>query len=159
MTNQRLVRRYLTVEIEKLYDKATRLGEVAGRIFGGQRSERSRSQMTNLLNVANRSDTPARVISHVKDQAGRHNEWHQENFAADLLEVLEQDLRAAASRIADRLPSPPSEEEFYEIHLQLIREFIVHMKAEYEYSRTLAAASSRPAGANYATQRHGGNRR
>nr|MBO2472553.1 hypothetical protein [Bacillota bacterium] len=76
-----------------------------------------------------------------------------------MLEVLEQDLRAAASRIADRLPSPPSEEEFYEIHLQLIREFIVHMKAEYEYSRTLAAASSRPAGANYATQRHGGNRR
>lgn len=135
MNNRMLMTRYVAVEVEQVYDKASKLGKTAARIFG-RRSDRSRSQLTNLLNVANRANSPVKVISHIKNQAGKHHEWNQNRFAGDLLQVLEQDLKVAAERI-DRKLSPPTEDsyELLEVHLKLIREFIIHLMSQYEYSR------------------------
>lgn len=160
MNNQMIIGRYVTIEIERLYPKAEELGTLAGRIFSGQRDERSRSQLTNLLNVSHRARSPVEVMSHIKKQAAKHNEWRQDDFAQKLLNVLDDDLRKAARNIAGKLTPPAGEEEqaFFEIHLRLIRNFIAHMNAQFEYSRALAA-SARSGRDAKAVDRQGGNRR
>lgn len=155
MNYRMLLTRYVAVEVEQVYDKASKLGKLAARIFG-HRAERSRSQLTNLLNVANRATSPANVISHIKNQAGKHNEWRQDDFAGHLLQVLEEDLKTAARSIAAKLPTALGETdyEFLEIHLQLMREFIIHMTSQYEYTRA-ENASTKESG----TRQRGSNMR
>lgn len=154
--NRRIrIKRSISVEIEKVYPEVQKLGELAARNFGAA-SERSRSQLTNLLSVANRAANPAGVVSHIKRQAGKHNEWNVGGFAQQLLDLLGPNLRESRDRIAGGLDIAADDDELLDIHVQLIRDVMVHLTAQYEFSRAQAGGGRGGQGGGHHNRGRGG---
>ena len=105
--------------IEERYDDLVKLAEKRiedTKIYEGKLEE---SQLRNLQNLANATDSVKVLENFICYQMGRHREWCYNDFGKKLLEDIEE-LR----KWAEEIGRSHDEKEVYKIHLELIRLYL-----------------------------------
>lgn len=138
--------REVSVQAENFYDDAVRLGDHAASAL----TERHRSQMTSLENIAESTLKASDVFDYIKKQTARFNYWRKpvledrdsnQGFGESLKNYLEKKLIVNLKTICDRLKigeaTDEQKQERRRIYLLLIRQFIRQMVVEYEYQVSL----------------------
>ncbi|MDP2859267.1 MAG: hypothetical protein Q8P50_15025, partial [Bacillota bacterium] len=125
--------RAVALEADGFYEKSGEFGAKASGCFPGKQ----KSQMKNLESIANSSLKVADVLDYVKKQIGKDkpdNPWREDRFGESLLTHLETDIR---KRVGTLTVNPPVTDraESQRVQLQLIREFVRQMVAQYEFRR------------------------
>ncbi len=121
----------------QFYERACQFGQKAAqrRALG-----ENRSQITGLEAIAesNRvSDVFNYVKLHTARQKGQEG-WCYQNLGQDLLDYLERDLNRKRNEICTDLGQNTEDRESVdkqEVYRLLIRQFVMHMAAHYEYAR------------------------
>ena len=109
--------------IEERYDDLVELAEKCieeTKIYEGKLEE---SQLRNLQNLANATDSVKALENFIWYQMGRHKEWRYNDFGKKLLEDIEK-LRKWAKDIGIKIGRSHDEKEIYKIHLELIRLYL-----------------------------------
>ena len=121
----------LESDAEPFYDQAKAFGERAAQALGHTK----RSQITGLESQANSTQKVTDIFDYLKLRTARQKEWQRENLGRDLLAHLETGLRQARDRIVS-LPDMSSLNAWQrqEVYLLLIRAFVAHLAAQYEYA-------------------------
>jgi len=136
MTNRMRIHKAITVHTAKedFYLKAEDLGEKAAHIFTG---EKGKSQLNNLLNVANSSSKVTDTIDYIKRQIGHDNSgFEKDGFGNDLIDFVYDKLKTVRDSIASELASLDLDEyELQQIHLLLSRQFVNSLVIHYNYAQ------------------------
>lgn len=110
---------------------AEEMGERAKQVF----TDKNKSQMRNLENVANSANKVTDIFNYIKRQTGKDRDsknWNKESFGRDLLERLSRIKEDKGEQIYQSL-SVEDEETKILINLKLIREFVSQMVVHFEY--------------------------
>lgn len=130
---------------EQFYPESFKLGEHAAAVI----TNRHRSQLTNLENVANSAFKSSDVFDYIKRQTARYEFWRKphaghsdEIFGLRLLNQLSKDLADRRTAICNRLAISDQTDEdrhlYRHVYLLLIRQFIQQMVVQYEFSASLS---------------------
>ncbi len=136
--------REVSIQAENFYDDAVKLGDHAAYVLKTQH----RSQMTNLENIAESAFKATDILDYIKKQIARFPYWRQPfpehkgsnlGFGERLKSYLEHDLAQKLTvmcgpnrlNIGDK--TDEDKQERRRIYLLLIRQFIRHVAAEYEF--------------------------
>ena len=96
------------------------------------------AQIKGLQTLAYTTDKISDVVDWIKIRIGRHpDRWKQ--VGSKLLRVLHQELKQDAGEIANELAEKsnlPADAQ-RQIHLRLIREYLTHVSAHFEYIKAL----------------------
>lgn len=101
------------------------------------------SQVRNLENLAYTTDKISDITDLLKKLIGRDSKgtgWAQDNIGPELVTALDA-LRAEADRIVADIPEKiksevgPDLDRSRRVHLELCREFIKHLTAEFMYRK------------------------
>jgi hypothetical protein len=134
MTDQRLrmkMLRAVALRADNFYDKAEALGAKAAASL----KEKKRAQISGLEGIANSALKTTDVFDFIKLRTARQKEWRGEDWGAELLAYLSQDLRKEREEICSDLGiEDPQSAEGLNVHLLLIREFVRQLAAHYEYA-------------------------
>jgi hypothetical protein len=140
--------REVSIQAENFYDDAIKLGDHAALAL----TERHRSQMTSLENIAESTFKTSDIFDYIKKQTSRFPYWRQPmrdqkdrdlGFGERLKNYLESDLKKILVTICGpkRLEigdvTDEEKQERRRIYLLLIRQFIRQMVVEYEYQVSL----------------------
>jgi hypothetical protein len=127
----------METDLDPFYNKATELGRKAARALGRDK----RSQITGLESIANSTQKASDVFDYVKLRTARQKEWQQGELGQELLKYLETDLRRTRDNVCTSLSLPPlqaaPQQEVslrQEVYMRLIRAFVAHLAAQYEFS-------------------------
>jgi hypothetical protein len=126
---------------QSFYDDAERLGTHAARAL----TDKKRSQITGLETLANSTQRVSDIFDYIKLRTARQEEWRTGDFGPELLDHMQTtllDQRDRAFRaLPDDLPdvSPEEQQHIQErrqqlLYLLLIRVFLAHLAAQYEYA-------------------------
>lgn len=127
-TRKRLqIRREVAEQADSFYDQAETLGQVAAQ----QITDRHRSQITGLENIANIAMKVADVLDYIKIQSARRGHWRE--LGPALLKTVKTDLKLRKETVCSHLALEADSRDGQYIHLQLIREFVRQLAAQYEY--------------------------
>jgi hypothetical protein len=136
---------------EQFYPESVKLGEHAADVI----TNRHRSQLTNLENVANSAFKSSDVFDYIKRQTARYNFWRQPHkgqsdqqpFGERLLKQLEQSLKGRRDYICTKLEIGDTTDEDRRlrrhVYLLLIRQFIRQMVVQYEYQTSILKEQKR----------------
>lgn len=135
---------------ENFYQESVKLGEHAADVI----TNKHRSQLTNLENVANSAFKSSDVFDYIKRQTARYNFWRQpqrsqseQAFGERLLKQLEQDLARWRDSICTRIDIGDTTDEERRlrrhVYLLLIRQFIRQMVVQYEYQTSILKEQKR----------------
>lgn len=129
-------------QAENFYDDAVLLGDHAAYAL----TFKHRSQMTGLENIAESAFKASDVFDYVKRQTARFSYWRQdfpngkaskESFGERLKSYLEVELAKRRDGICGKLKIGDKTDEDRQVrrrvYLLLIRQFLRHMVAQYEY--------------------------
>lgn len=129
---------------EQSYEDSLKLGVHAAQVI----TDRHRSQLTGLENIADSAFKVTDIFDYVKRQTSRNTFWREahrdahkvysdEPFGKRLLNYLENDLLQKRNRICDKIGiGEKTDEEFRlrrHIYLLLIRQFVRQMVIQYEF--------------------------
>jgi len=113
------------------YQQAKSLGTEAARALGRDK----RSQITGLESLANSSQKVTDVFDYIKLRTARQKEWRIESFGSQLLDFLEQTLPKKRQEVLDHTGiTEPGLAQQQDIYMLLIRTFLAHLAAQYEYA-------------------------
>jgi hypothetical protein len=128
--------RAIALQADTFYEKSRDFGNRAGRYFGVGGA--GRTQVRQLESIANSALKVADVLDFIKKQIGKDKDkdkkdksWSREDFGLVLLRFLENDLRTKAESL-DVSPHVENPAERQRVHLQLIREFVHQLAAQFE---------------------------
>ncbi|GCE09297.1 hypothetical protein [Dictyobacter aurantiacus] len=139
----------ITIEVqdaaEQFYPESYKLGEHAAAVI----TNRHRSQLTNLENVAASAFKTSDIFDYIKRQTARYDYWRrphsqhsQEIFGVRLLNILSKDLEKKHNTICNKLAIQSDTDEgrhlYRHVYLLLIRQFIQQMVVQYEFSANLS---------------------
>ena len=135
---------------EQFYEESTKLGEHAAHVI----TNKHRSQLTNLENVANSAFKSSDIFDYIKRQTARYNFWRQPHkghsnqpFGERLLKQLEQDLKGRRDNICTKLEIGDTTDEDRRlrrhVYLLLIRQFIRQMVVQYEFQTSILKEQKR----------------
>ncbi len=100
--------------------------------------EIDKAQVRGLENLANTTGKISEITDWLKIRIGRDTKgkkWRFKGIGQELLTALEN-LRTDAKQIAKTLSQYASDADFERrVHLQLCREFLMHVSAYYEYEQ------------------------
>lgn len=127
-------------EAEGFYAKSQELGELAAKTFS-QESERHRSQMTGLENIAETTLKWTDVLDYIKKQMARPRGWTKDHdgksFGESLKNYIEEELPKNVTRVCNRVhigdESDGDKRDRQQVYLYLIRQFIRQVVVQYEY--------------------------
>jgi hypothetical protein len=136
--------REVNAQAELFYGDAVNLGQHAASTF----TDRHRSQLTGLENIAESAFKTTDILDYIKKQTARFRHWQQgyslavpstnEGFGERLKKYLEIELPKKRDSISKKLSigdkTDEEKQERRRVYLLLIRQFIHHMVVEYEYS-------------------------
>ncbi len=132
MTRELQLVRAVALEADGFYEKSGEFGTKASGSFPGKQ----RAQMKNLEYIANSALKVADVLDYVKKQIGKDDPkkpvWKKDDFGEKLLTHLETDVRKRAGTLTVN-PPVTDRAESQRVQLQLVREFIRQMVAQYEF--------------------------
>ena len=101
------------------------------------------AQIKGLQTLVYTTDKVSDVVDWIKIRVGRDDKrkpkWTKDNIGAKLLKVLHEDLKQDANTIVDELAENsdlPADAQ-RQIHLRLIREYLTHAAAHFEYEKAL----------------------
>lgn len=119
---------------EEFYHKAEVLGAKAANIFI---EDKGKTQLNNLLNVANSSMKVTDIIDYIKRQIGHGNRgFEKDSFGDELIHYLYNDLKNVRNSISSELSELDIDEyQLQQIHLLLCRQFINSLVIHYNYRR------------------------
>ncbi len=145
--------REVSIQAEDFYDDAVRLGDHAAFAL----TDRHRSQMTSLENIAESTFKTSDIFDYIKKQTARFTYWRKplpENqgssfgFGESLKNYLEKNLISNLRTVCERLgiedKTDEQKQERRRIYLLLIRQFIRQMVVEYEYQVSLGNKKREP---------------
>ena len=118
----------------QFYKRACQFGKKAAQ---RQALYKNRSQITGLEAIAE-SNRVSDVFNYVKLRTARQEGWCYQNLGQELLGYLEQDLNRKKDEICRNLGQNTKDIESVdkqEVYRLLIRQFVAHMAAHYEYAR------------------------
>ena len=98
------------------------------------------AQVKGLQTLAYTTDKVSDIVDWIKIRIGRDDKsdrWTKDNIGADLLKVLYEELRQDAKEIVEKLQEKsnlPVDAE-RQIHLRLIREYLKHVSAHFEFKK------------------------
>lgn len=119
------------LKADSYYDDAQRLAEAGKKAFSGM----GKSQLEKLRAIADCALKVSDVLNYIKNQAARHKEWRENNFADELLEKVDKKLKKDMKELCSQLTSPSASDlEKQQIHLMLIREYINQLVTHCFYS-------------------------
>ena len=100
------------------------------------------TQIKGLQTLAYTTDKISDVVDWIKIRVGRdekRNGWAKNSIGSELLRILYQELREDANKIVEELGETAGlpEEPQRQIHLRLIREYLTHVAAHFEYMKAL----------------------
>lgn len=108
------------LKADSYYDDAQKLAENAKAV-----GNMGKSQLEKLRGTAECAHKVSDVLNYIKNQATLHKQWRENNFADELIEKVEKQLKKDMKELCSQLPSPSASElEEQQIHLMLIREYI-----------------------------------
>ena len=104
------------------------------------------TQIKGLQTLAYTTDKISDVVDWIKIRVGRdekRNGWAKNSIGSGLLGILYQELREDANKIVEELGETESlpEGPQRQIHLRLIREYLTHVSAHFEYIKALRIKS------------------
>lgn len=141
------LRAYVRAQIARLSDQ--QMDERDDRIRGfAERLTGTRvdmAQMRNLETLAYTTDKVSDITDLVKRSIGRDlasRGWARDNIGVDVLTALEA-LRADAKKVVaglrDEFSDLPDDDDLVRrVHLELCREFAMHLTAEFLYRKAIA---------------------
>ncbi len=129
MNTQMKILKQIAIKADLFREKTKSLGEIAEKAF----SDKHKSQVKNLENIANSALKVSDVLDYVKRQTGRDKKWKTEGFGEKLLQETEVFLKQTRDNICGNLQIT-SDEQKLEVYLLLIREFIRQIVIHYEFS-------------------------
>jgi len=109
--------------------------EDSGLIAKDAFTDRHKSQMKNLENIANSALKVSDVLDYIKRQTGKSREndlWRKDRFGEKLLNDITETLKKNRDTICKRLDIA-AEKDKLEVYLLLIREFVRQVVIHYEY--------------------------
>ncbi len=159
LTKDMQVIREVNDQAEAFYNKAVQLGQLAVEVLGKDRH----AQLTQLENIANTALKYTDIFDYIKKQMARIEDWRKEpsgyakskpdtqkeqqpamGLGGRLLKEL-QELQQEQANIAKRLhiegTSDKERRQKQQIYLQLIRQFVRQMVAEYEFRKEFPFSS------------------
>lgn len=127
------LQRALALAADQFSHETEQYGKDAARLFTASASDRGRSQVQQLLTIANSARSVSEVLDFIKRQIGkdRGQAWRSD-FGHKLIERLGNGLK---ERVADLDPQPSDAFEQQQAHLALIRRYVAQIYANYEYYR------------------------
>ena len=142
MNEEMKIIREVSIQAEHFYDDAVKLGDHAAFALKAVH----RSQISSLESIAESTFKATDVFDYIKKQIARFPYWRQPfpehtdttiGFGERLKSYLENNLPQRLTFICDHLKigdtTDEQKQERRHIYLQLIRQFIRQMAAEYEY--------------------------
>lgn len=144
MNREMQIIREVNVQAEIFYDDAVQIGDHAAYAL----TRAHRSQMTGLENIAESVLKATDILDFIKRQTARFPYWRQtfpgekpsdEAFGERLKNYLEKELKTRCNAICNAKVLNIGEETDEDktlrrhIYLLLIRQFLRHVVAEYEY--------------------------
>lgn len=131
-------------EAKNFYNKSQELGELAARSFLQEKdSQRHRSQMTGLENIAETTLKWTDVLDYIKKQMARPRGWTMlyegKSFGESLKRYIEDELPGNVSRVCynDKIhignESDDDKRVRQQVYLDLIRQLIRQIVVQYEY--------------------------
>ncbi|GIW08078.1 MAG: hypothetical protein KatS3mg060_2883 [Dehalococcoidia bacterium] len=141
------LQRAIALTADAFASETEQFGKQASTLFTAAQGNRGRSQIQQLLTIANNAQSVSEVLDFIKRQVGKdHESTWRPHFGPSLIEALDKGLRSRVRQL-DPKPSGPFEEQ--QAHLALIRRFIGQLYANYEFYRAepKKAGSDRNSGA------------
>jgi len=130
MNQQFKIAREVAISADNFYENAKALGEKAAIAL----SEKKRSQITGLESQANSALKVSDVLDFIKVRTARHPEWRNQQFGAELLQFIEQNLRQQRQAICATLSVADNTATAQDVYLLLIRALIRQIAAQYEFA-------------------------
>ena len=99
------------------------------------------AQIKGLQTLSYTTDKASDVVDWIKIRVGRESKWTR--IGSRLLGILHQELKQDAGKIVDGLPTQsnlPADMQ-RQIHLRLIREYLTHVSAHFEYIKSVRTNS------------------
>ncbi len=128
MNIQMKILKQIAIKADLFREKTKDLGKIAEKAF----SDKHKSQVKNLENIANSALKVSDVLDYIKRQTGRDKKWKTEGFGEKLLQEIEVFLKQTRDNICGNLQIT-SDEQKLEVYLLLIREFIRQIVIHYEF--------------------------
>jgi hypothetical protein len=128
-------------QADNCYDDAQQLGQWAAKALGGRR----RAQITGLESIANNMLKVSDVLDYLKKQTARSKpgeDWQHRHADGRLLgpaliafvqDKLKSGRKTVCGNVAKATGQAVTAEEEQKAYLDLIREFIRQVAAQYEY--------------------------
>lgn len=144
MNKEMQIIREVNIQAENFYEDAVQLGIHAAYAL----TKAHRSQMTGLENIADSAPKVSDILDYIKRQTARFPYWRQvfpgekpsdEAFGERLKNYLEKELGRKRDAVCNvkllNIGDQTDEDRTLRrhIYLLLIRQFVRHMVAEYEY--------------------------
>jgi hypothetical protein len=121
----------LEADSDAFYSAAKAFGDRAAQALGRTK----RAQITGLESMANSSHKVSDILDYLKLRTARQKEWQQGDLGKDLIQYLERDLRRTRQHVcADQELSTLDPFQQQEVYIMLIRAFVAHLVAQYEFA-------------------------
>ena len=125
--------------IAKMSDKYSASAQEYGQQLAKTKLEKT--QVRKLETLAYTTNKVSDVTDWLKLHVGRDDKWSQEGLGRELLGILEglyKEAREITGKIRETYPLTYDDSDLErQVHLRLIREYLKHLAAHFEYARAM----------------------